>query len=46
MSKAYVNGEQVTILHYILEGYVPCCKVRVEKTGWIIEVPTAFIEIR
>lgn len=46
MSKAYVNGEEVTILHYTLVGYVPSAKVRVENTGWVIEVPTAFIEIR
>lgn len=46
MSKAYVNGEEVTILNYTLVGYVPSAKVRVENTGWVIEVPTAFIEIR
>lgn len=46
MKKTYVNGTEVTILHFILQGCIPAAKVRVEDTGWIIEVPTAFIDIR
>ena len=45
MKKTYVNGTEVTILHFVLSGYIPAAEVRVKDTGWIIEVPTAFIEI-
>lgn len=46
MKKAYVNGEEIIILQYGLTGYIPTCKVKINETGWIIEVPTAFIDIR
>lgn len=44
--KAYINGVEVTILHYYQDNNTPVCKVRVNSSGWVIEAPTSMIEIR
>lgn len=47
MKKAYLYGTEVTILDYHLSDHgILFCKVIVNDTGWINNVPVSLVEIR
>ena len=47
MKKAYLYGTEVTILDfYLSEQGNRFCKVRVDDTGWVNQVPVSLVEIR
>jgi len=47
VKKAYLYGSEVTILNFYLSGHgIQFCKVKVNDTGWINQVPVSCVEIR
>lgn len=47
MKKTYLYGTEVTILDfYLSEHGIRFCKVRVDDTGWVNNVPVSCVEIR